>query len=130
MPRRREVHLGLPQKALRRLRSRRRLVRTYPPKPWAPHRGDNGLLDALLAHLSPCDLVLVEGFKREAIPKLEVHRVALGKPLLAPSDPYVVALASDEALATTLPQFRLDDVARVADFIVAATAAVPRASLP
>lgn len=90
-------------------------------------------LDELLSHLSDCDLVLVEGFKREAIAKLEVHRAANGKPLLSPDDPRIVAVASDVPIATSLPQFRLDDVERVADFIVevTATAAVGRrASVP
>jgi molybdopterin-guanine dinucleotide biosynthesis protein B len=41
-------------------------------------------LDELLAHLSPCDLVLIEGFKQEPIPKLEVHRPENGKPPLFP----------------------------------------------
>ena len=53
------------------------------------------LADAL-ERLSPCDLALVEGFKAAAIPKLEVHRPAVGKPLLYPDDPYIVAFATDE----------------------------------
>ena len=94
------------------------------PARWAlmrEHRGttEPGLAE-LLAHLSNCDLVLVEGYKREAMPKLEVHRVANGKPLLAPDDPHIVALASDVPVATGLPQFRLDDVEAVASFIVSA----------
>jgi molybdopterin-guanine dinucleotide biosynthesis protein B len=74
-------------------------------------------LDELLSHLSNCDLALIEGFKREAIPKLEVHRAANGKTLLSPDDPYIVAIASDVAIATSLPQFRLDDVEQIAAFI-------------
>lgn len=71
-----------------------------------------------LARLSPCDLVLVEGFKREPIPKLEIHRPSLGKPLLFPDDPHIVAVASDDsALDTTLPRFDLNDVAGIATFI-------------
>ncbi len=77
-------------------------------------------LHELLTHLGDCDLVLVEGFKREAIPKLEVHRAAIGKPLLSPDDPHIVALASDVAMATALPQYRLDDVEGIADAIVKA----------
>ena len=53
-------------------------------------------LDALLQQMSPVDLVLVEGFKRHAHPKIEVYRRVVGKPLLHPEDPYVVAIASDE----------------------------------
>lgn len=71
-----------------------------------------------LKRLSPCDLVLVEGFKRQPIPKLEVHRKEAGKPLLYPEDPHVVAIATDEALDTKLPQFDLDDYDGIAAFIM------------
>ena len=53
----------------------------------------------LLGKLSPVDLVLVEGFKRDAFPKLEIHRVANGKPLIQPDDPHIVAIASRHAAA-------------------------------
>ncbi|MEK0083871.1 molybdopterin-guanine dinucleotide biosynthesis protein B [Benzoatithermus flavus] len=76
-------------------------------------------LDELLARLAPCDLVLVEGFKRFAHPKLEVHRRARGTPLLAREDPSIVALATDEPFPDLpLPQFDLDDVAGIAAFIL------------
>jgi len=52
-------------------------------------------LDEQLAQLAPADLTLVEGYKWEAIPKLEVHRPALGQPALYPNDPHIVAVASD-----------------------------------
>ncbi|WP_313950538.1 molybdopterin-guanine dinucleotide biosynthesis protein B [Accumulibacter sp.] len=55
-----------------------------------------------IAHFSPCDLVLVEGFKGEAIPTLEVYRPANGKPPLWPDHPQIVAVASDQALPTAL----------------------------
>ncbi len=71
-----------------------------------------------VARLSPCDLVLVEGFKREAIPKLEVHRAASGKPLLYPGDPHIVAVASDETLDCPLAQFDLNQAEAIADFIL------------
>src|SRR5262252_5438264 len=59
-------------------------------------RGENEpRLPALLARLSPVDLVLIEGYKREPHPKLEVFRAAVGKPLLHPDDPAIVAVASD-----------------------------------
>jgi molybdopterin-guanine dinucleotide biosynthesis protein B len=74
-----------------------------------------------LAHLSPCDLVLVEGYKKEAIPKLEIHRPALGKPLLYPEDPQIVAIASDQPMATPLPHFDLDRPAEIAQFILQQT---------
>ena len=75
-------------------------------------------LDEQLAHLSPCDLVIVEGWKHHAIPKIEVHRKLADKPLLFPDDRHVVAIATDETLATDLPQFALEDADAVADFIV------------
>ncbi len=75
-------------------------------------------LAQLLGRLGPCDLVLVEGYKHEAIPKLEIHRPALGKPLLFGCDPHVVALASDAAIATELPRFDLNSPAPIADFIL------------
>ena len=76
-------------------------------------------LSALLEKLSPVDLVLVEGFKREAHPKLEVYRAAVGKPLLAPDDPNVVGIASDGPVAARVPVVSLDDVEAVADMLVA-----------
>jgi molybdopterin-guanine dinucleotide biosynthesis protein B len=71
-----------------------------------------------LARLSPCDLVLVEGFKRERIPKLEVYRAQVGEPLLHPHDADIVAIASDRRLDTKLPQFDLNDHAAIADFVL------------
>ena len=77
-------------------------------------------LTDLVSRLSPADLVLVEGFKREAIDKLEVHRRNLGKPMLQPEDPHVVAVASDAPLADMpVPVLRLDAVEDIATFIVA-----------
>ncbi len=75
-------------------------------------------LEEQLARLSPCDLVIVEGWKHHAIPKIEVHRKLSDKPLLFPKDKHVVAIATDETLATELPQFGLEDADAVADFIV------------
>jgi molybdopterin-guanine dinucleotide biosynthesis adapter protein len=71
-------------------------------------------LAELLAKLSQVDLVVVEGFKREPHRKIEVHRAANGKPLLFPDDPEIVGIATDTAVATTLPTAHLDDVAAVA----------------
>jgi len=76
-------------------------------------------LDELLAHLAPCDIVLVEGFKRAPIPKIEVHRAVVTEPLLHPDDPHIVAIATDTPLATSLPRLDINDPAQVADFIVA-----------
>src|SRR5215216_2613400 len=59
-------------------------------------------------HLSPCDLLLVEGYKRERIPKLEVYRAEVGEPLIHPHDENIVAIATDMRLDTLLPQFDLN----------------------
>jgi molybdopterin-guanine dinucleotide biosynthesis protein B len=75
-------------------------------------------LQEQLKHLSPCDLVLVEGYKSESIPKIEVHRRSGHTPLLHPEDAHIVAVATDEALDTTLPQFDLDDAEGVAQFML------------
>ncbi|MCA3018857.1 MAG: molybdopterin-guanine dinucleotide biosynthesis protein MobB, partial [Rhodocyclaceae bacterium] len=66
----------------------------------------------------PCDVVIVEGWKHHAIPKIEVHRKLAGVPLLFPEDKHVVAIATDEKLATRLPQFGLGDAEAVAGFII------------
>jgi molybdopterin-guanine dinucleotide biosynthesis protein B len=72
----------------------------------------------LVAHISPCDLLLVEGFKRGKLPKLEVYRAAVGEPLIHPHDPDIVAIASDARLDTRLPQFHLDDAPAIIDFVL------------
>jgi len=80
---------------------------------------DEPSLEALLARMAPVDLVLVEGFKRLAIPKLEVHRPAVGKPLLCTGDAHIVAVASDEELpGLGVPVLALDDPDRIAGFVV------------
>lgn len=71
-----------------------------------------------LVRFSPCDLVLVEGYKHAAIPKLEVHRPGLGKPMLHPDDPNIVAVATDAAIETRLPLFDLNRPDEIADFII------------
>ena len=75
-------------------------------------------LQEQLEVFSPCDLVIVEGYKSEAIPKVEVHRRASRTPLLYPEDSSVVAIATDEPLETSLPQVDVDDAGAVARFIV------------
>lgn len=83
------------------------------------HRGaaEPPLAD-LLAKLQPVDLVLVEGFKREAIPKLEVWRAETGKPPLHPADPSIVAVASDGPIADpTRMRLDIDDIEAIADFV-------------
>ncbi|PWB58166.1 MAG: molybdopterin-guanine dinucleotide biosynthesis protein B [Nitrosomonadales bacterium] len=75
-------------------------------------------LNEHLQRLSPCDLVLVEGFKQEAIPKLEIHRPGNGKPLLYPQNPHIIAIASDVPLAAPLPWLDLNQPDAIADFIL------------
>ncbi len=75
---------------------------------------DEPRLPELLAKLSPVDLVVIEGFKREPLRKIEVHRLANAKPLLFPDDPGIVGIVTDTMVETTLPTAHLDDVAAVA----------------
>ena len=76
-------------------------------------------LRTLVAKMSPVDLVLVEGFKRDAFPKLEIHRAANGKSLIHPEDPHVVAIASDVALPQAkVPVIDLNDIEAVADLLL------------
>jgi molybdopterin-guanine dinucleotide biosynthesis adapter protein len=73
----------------------------------------------LLRLLEPVDLVLIEGFKRDPVPKIEVHREANGKPLL-PADQNIVALVSDCAAPPEgLPHASIDDIAAAADLVLA-----------
>ena len=84
---------------------------------------DELTLAEALAQLSPCDLVLVEGFKHEPIPKIEIYRAAIGKPQLFPNDRHVIAVASDQPVATALPQLDLNQPAAIAEFIYSRLAA-------
>lgn len=79
---------------------------------------DEPPLADLLRLMSPVDLVLVEGYKRDAHPKVEAFRAVTGNPLIAPDDPTVRAVASDTALTLDRPVFDLDDTAAIADFIL------------
>ena len=79
-------------------------------------------LPELIGMLSPCDLVLVEGFKRHPIPRLEVYRTGNGSAPLYCDDPHIIALATDASLPTVLPTFRLEDFEGVAAFIQARAA--------
>lgn len=79
--------------------------------------------DLRLAELLPqmntslVDLILVEGFKQEPIPKIEIFRPALHKPLLADHDPHIIAVATDGPAPTALPQLDLNDAQAIADFV-------------
>jgi molybdopterin-guanine dinucleotide biosynthesis adapter protein len=82
-------------------------------------------LAEILAKLSPVDLVIVEGFKRHAHPKLEVFRAAIGKALLYPNDNCIVAIATDAPLPQAqVPVVMLDDVESIANILQAE--ALPR----
>jgi len=75
-------------------------------------------LGALVGKMSPVDLVLVEGFKRDSFPKLEIYRAANGKPLIQPEDPYVVAIATDTALPEAkVPLVDLNDIEAITDLL-------------
>jgi molybdopterin-guanine dinucleotide biosynthesis protein B len=76
-------------------------------------------LDDILARLAPADLVLVEGYKREPVPKIEARRLeSRSREPLAPGDPHIIAIAADHAVTdTALPVFDLDDTGAIADFI-------------
>ena len=79
----------------------------------------------ILAKLSPVDLVIVEGFKRHAHPKLEVYRAVVGKPLIYPDDDCVVAIATDAPLPQAqVPVVMLDDLESIANVLTAE--ALPR----
>jgi len=92
-------------------------------------------LPELLTKFAPVDLILVEGFKRDAFPKLEIHRAENGKPLLHPEDPHIVAVASDRPLLNAkVPVVDLNDIDAICDLLLkhatplgAAAAALRRA---
>ena len=87
-------------------------------------------LAVLLTKLSPVDLVIVEGFKRERHVKLEVHRAAVGKPLLAPDDSRIVAIASDVSLSARVPVVSLDDIDAIADILTRHAAPLDAVAAP
>jgi molybdopterin-guanine dinucleotide biosynthesis protein B len=72
------------------------------------------LLPELLKKMSRVDLVVVEGFKSEPHRKIEVHRLANGKPPLFPDDPAITGIATDAQLETALPVAHLDDIPAIA----------------
>ena len=82
------------------------------------HRGPEPDLQAVLARLAPVDLVLVEGYKRDAHPKVEVWREETGQPLIQTGDPLVRAVATDARLSLPVPVLDLNDTRAVADFIL------------
>ena len=78
-------------------------------------------LDEVLARLAPCDIVLIEGYKREPVPKVEARRLeAANRVPLAPTDPHIRAIAADHPVeGESLPIFDLNDTLAIADFILA-----------
>jgi molybdopterin-guanine dinucleotide biosynthesis adapter protein len=75
-------------------------------------------LGSLVGKMTLVDLVLVEGYKRDAFPKLEIHRAANNKPLIHPEDPHIIAIASDVKLpAATVPVIDLNDIEAIADLL-------------
>ncbi|MEO6298700.1 MAG: molybdopterin-guanine dinucleotide biosynthesis protein B, partial [Paracoccaceae bacterium] len=85
------------------------------------HRGPEPALTEILSRLAPVDLVLVEGYKRDAHPKIEVFRHATGQSLIQPTDPLIRAVATDANLPPlTVPILDLNDTDAVAQFILTA----------
>lgn len=80
---------------------------------------DEPTLETLLTRLSPVDLVLIEGYKRDVHPKIEAHRAETGNALIAPGDATIRAVASDTPLTLDRPVFDLNDTAAIVDFILA-----------
>lgn len=82
--------------------------------------------EQLWSHMAPVDLILIEGFKRQPHPRLEVHRPALGKPLLCLDDERIVAIASDAPVPeATSPRLDLNDPPAIAQFIMRHVGLVP-----
>ncbi|MGA9252038.1 MAG: molybdopterin-guanine dinucleotide biosynthesis protein B [Roseobacter sp.] len=79
---------------------------------------DEPELEALLAKLAPVDLVLIEGYKRDAHPKVEAFRAETKNPLIATDDPTIKAIASDTPMEIDRPVFDLNDTVAIADFIL------------
>ena len=81
---------------------------------------DEPSLGALLSRMDPVDLILIEGYKSEAHPKLEAHRGETGKEPLALQNDSIVAVASDTEVQVSLPTFDLNDTVSIADFVLKA----------
>lgn len=86
--------------------------------------------EEILSRLAPCDLVLIEGYKREPVPKIEARRLAsANREPLAPTDPHIVAIAADHPVSdTSLPVFDLDDTMAIANFIAKVTGLADRSA--
>lgn len=86
-------------------------------------------LEDYLVRLSPCDLVIVEGFRQARIPRIEVYRSALGRPPMFVDEPGIVAVATDAALSARCPVLPLDAPEAVAQFILTLLPGVRPANL-
>ncbi|MEO9900705.1 molybdopterin-guanine dinucleotide biosynthesis protein B [Nisaea sp.] len=76
-------------------------------------------IEELIQHMSPVDLLIIEGFKDHAHDKMEIYRVATGKSLIQPNDPLIRAVASDGPVAAaTVPVLDLNDISALADYIL------------
>jgi molybdopterin-guanine dinucleotide biosynthesis protein B len=75
-------------------------------------------LRELLTKLSRVDMVLVEGYKRDRHPKLEIHRTVLGKPFIHPDDADIIAIAADRPVQAAVPVVLLDDVETIVDILL------------
>ncbi|MGR3634858.1 MAG: molybdopterin-guanine dinucleotide biosynthesis protein B [Shimia sp.] len=82
-------------------------------------------LELLLSKLAPVDLVLVEGYKRDAHPKVEAFRAETGNPLIAPDDPTIRAIAADEPVTSDRVVFDLNDTSVIADFVLSEVGLMP-----
>lgn len=76
------------------------------------------VLEDQIRKMSPCDLLLIEGWKRYPMPKLEIYRQGNGKPLLYPRDEHIIAIASDVPVDSDLPRFALDDYVGITEFVL------------
>jgi len=91
-------------------------------------RGEEELrLRDIIKRMTPVDLLIIEGFKRETHPKLEIHRAEVGKPLLQPEDDWIVAIASDRAVPQSgVPVVDLNDIEKIADVVLAEAISIER----
>ena len=90
-------------------------------------------LPEALRRLSPCDLVLIEGYKRAAIPKLEIYRPAIGKPLLFPDDTQIIGVATDapgQIVNAQIPVLDLSNASAISEFVIAHCAELVFDKLP
>lgn len=81
--------------------------------------GPQPRLEQLIAHLTPCDWIFVEGFKHAAIRKIEVHRGDNAKSLLYPNDSSIVGLACMPAITASIPTFDLNHIEQIFEFMTA-----------